>query len=69
MKNKIILSVWHFDGGPEEIAIPLPGLNISKITCIYPNSSPIIFNQQLKESAVTVMIPVRSARIFELILN
>lgn len=64
--SKIILSVWHFDGGPEEIAIPLTGLNIRGIACIYPASRPPVFQWLADQEAAVVSIPCRTSRIFEL---
>jgi hypothetical protein len=65
-RNLIWLAVWHFDGGPEEIAIPLTGLNIRGIACIYPASRPPVFQWLADQEAVVVSIPCRTSRIFEL---
>lgn len=62
--DKIILSVWHFDGGPEELEIPLPDKNIQHPQCIYPAS--LSYHGYVRQGIFTVSLPQKSARVFEL---
>jgi len=64
-KDKIILSVWHFDGGSDEITIPLTE-TISAAVCLYPSAKPIVMQTAADRHQITVSLSPRSARIFEL---
>jgi alpha-galactosidase len=67
--EKAFLSVWHFEGGPEEICIPIIDRRVSEIRCMYPLSLETSFHHNPDRSNFTVKIPSKSARIFELILR
>ncbi len=67
--NEIILSVWHFDGGPETIELSFAGLDIASTICIYPQSRRVELSYQAGKDKVIAALPNRTARIYRLVIR
>lgn len=66
--RKIILSVWHFEGATDEMKIPLSGMNVNNIVCLYPKSLITEYRWLPDENVLFVSLPPKTARCFELSL-
>ena len=66
-ENRMIISVWHFDGGSDTLDIPLKQKSISGVRLVYPLSSPC--RAEINQGCLRVTCPPKNAAIFELTLR
>jgi len=66
--GRIIVSVWRFEGGADQLEIPLvhlPG-TVTEVKRLYPLTLPVEYRWQPNEQLLCVSQPEKSARMFEL---
>jgi len=66
VQDKIILSVWHFEDGSDEMEIPLIDNGFKHIRCIYPTSLSCRF--AIRPDSLQLACPPKTAWMFELSL-
>ncbi len=64
VKNKIILSVWHFNDATEELKIDIKSGSIQDVKCIYPASTAC--HVKFEQSVLSVSCPLKSACILDI---
>ena len=62
--DRVVLAVWHFNGGPTEMDIPLPGGALRELRCVYPTTLPCDWRFTADGEAIHVALPEKSARLF-----
>ena len=62
--DRVVLAVWHFNGGPAEMDIPLPGGALRELRCVYPTTLPCDWRFTADGEAIHVALPEKSARLF-----